>query len=77
MFLQFWEVISDEHGINRTGVYEGDMDLQLERVNVYFNEAHGMQTFTLYVFCLYSVDIKSFFVQCNDIHTCLVYKQMA
>ncbi|KTG45930.1 hypothetical protein cypCar_00004837 [Cyprinus carpio] len=37
----FWEVISDEHGINRAGAYEGDMDLQLERVNVYFNEAHG------------------------------------
>ncbi|KAK2889548.1 hypothetical protein Q8A67_014923 [Cirrhinus molitorella] len=38
---KFWEVISDEHGINRAGAYEGDMDLQLERVNVYFNEAHG------------------------------------
>lgn len=41
--LQFWEVISDEHGINKVGAYEGDMDLQLERANVYFNEAHGMQ----------------------------------
>jgi len=42
MCLQFWEVISEEHGINRAGTYEGDMDLQLQRVNVYFNEAHGM-----------------------------------
>ncbi|XP_075997441.1 tubulin beta-1 chain [Genypterus blacodes] len=38
---KFWEVISDEHGINATGLYEGDSPLQLERVNVYFNEAHG------------------------------------
>ena len=39
--LKFWEVISEEHGLNATGLYEGDCDLQLERVNVYFNEAHG------------------------------------
>ena len=39
--LQFWEVISDEHGINPTGTYEGDLDLQLDRINVYFNEATG------------------------------------
>lgn len=38
---QFWEVISDEHGLNATGIYEGDSSLQLERVNVYFSEAHG------------------------------------
>uniref|UniRef100_A0A673A6K8 Tubulin/FtsZ GTPase domain-containing protein n=1 Tax=Sphaeramia orbicularis TaxID=375764 RepID=A0A673A6K8_9TELE len=38
---KFWEVISAEHGINATGNYEGDCNLQLERVNVYFNEAHG------------------------------------
>lgn len=40
-FLQFWEVISDEHGIDPTGVYNGDSDLQLERINVYYNEASG------------------------------------
>nr|XP_023420455.1 tubulin beta-4B chain-like [Cavia porcellus] len=39
--LQFWEVISDEHGINPTGSYHGDSDLQLERINVYYNEAAG------------------------------------
>ncbi|XP_071378901.1 tubulin beta-1 chain isoform X10 [Centroberyx affinis] len=38
---KFWEVISEEHGIDATGIYEGDCDLQLERLNVYFNEAHG------------------------------------
>lgn len=38
---QFWEVISDEHGIDPTGSYQGDSDLQLERINVYYNEASG------------------------------------
>lgn len=78
MCLQFWEVISDEHGINRAGAYEGDMALQLERVNVYFNEAHGMQTFILYVFWLYTVGtFFFFFIECNDIYTFLVHKQMS
>jgi len=34
-------VICDEHGIDPTGTYHGDSDLQLERINVYFNEATG------------------------------------
>jgi len=41
---KFWEVISEEHGIDRTGTFRGDSvrsDLQLERINVYFNEANG------------------------------------
>ncbi|VDM72610.1 unnamed protein product, partial [Strongylus vulgaris] len=40
-FFQFWEVISDEHGIKPDGTYHGESDLQLERINVYYNEAHG------------------------------------
>ena len=36
---KFWEVICDEHGIDATGTYVGDSDLQLERINVYYNEA--------------------------------------
>ena len=28
-------------GIDPTGTYHGDSDLQLERINVYFNEASG------------------------------------
>ena len=40
-YLQFWEVISDEHGVDHTGSYHGDSDLQLERINVYYNEASG------------------------------------
>ncbi|CAI8046867.1 Tubulin beta-1 chain [Geodia barretti] len=38
---KFWEVISDEHGIDPTGKYAGDSDLQLERIDVYYNEASG------------------------------------
>ena len=33
--------MSSEHGINGEGMYEGDNDLQLARVNVYYNEAMG------------------------------------
>jgi len=45
-------VISDEHGIDPTGTYHGDSDLQLERINVYFNEATGELLVGLYVFQL-------------------------
>uniref|UniRef100_A0A452GRU6 Tubulin/FtsZ GTPase domain-containing protein n=1 Tax=Gopherus agassizii TaxID=38772 RepID=A0A452GRU6_9SAUR len=41
---KFWEVISDEHGIDPTGTYHGDSDLQLERINVYYNEASGTKS---------------------------------
>ncbi|KAH8520006.1 hypothetical protein H0E87_001457 [Populus deltoides] len=36
---KFWEVVCAEHGIDPTGKYTGSSDLQLERVNVYYNEA--------------------------------------
>ena len=32
---KFWEIISDEHGIDPNGNYKGDTELQLERINVY------------------------------------------
>ncbi|RXG53278.1 Tubulin beta-2 chain [Armadillidium vulgare] len=39
---KFWEIISDEHGLDPMGVYSGQIreieELQLERINVYFNE---------------------------------------
>jgi len=38
---KFWEVVCDEHGIDPTGQYTGNSELQLERVNVYYNEASG------------------------------------
>ncbi|XP_053622864.1 tubulin beta chain-like [Plodia interpunctella] len=36
---KFWEIISDEHGIDTTGKYIGDSDLQLDRIEVYYNQA--------------------------------------
>ena len=38
---KFWEVISEEHGLDPAGRYVGDNTLQLERINVYYNEANG------------------------------------
>jgi len=38
---KFWATISEEHGIDQTGTYKGDSDLQLERINVYYTEAQG------------------------------------
>ncbi|KAG1141143.1 hypothetical protein G6F37_007461 [Rhizopus arrhizus] len=35
---KFWETISEEHGIDTNGNYIGDNDLQLERINVFYNE---------------------------------------
>ncbi|KAK3726416.1 hypothetical protein QZH41_019665, partial [Actinostola sp. cb2023] len=36
---QFWQDICNEHGIDPTGSYHGNSDLQLERIDVYFREA--------------------------------------
>jgi len=36
---KFWEVISEEHGLDKSGFYKGDSDLQLERIGVYYSEA--------------------------------------
>ena len=36
---KFWEVLSDEHGLDGSGNYVGTSPLQLERINVYYNEA--------------------------------------
>lgn len=41
MGAKFWEVISDEHGIDPNGEYCGDSELQIEHINVYYNEATG------------------------------------
>ena len=38
---KFWEIISEGHGIDPTCSYKGESDLQLERINVYYNEAGG------------------------------------
>jgi len=36
---KFWQVITEEHGIDGNGNYKGTDEQQLERINVYFNEA--------------------------------------
>ncbi|OAG29999.1 tubulin beta [Nematocida displodere] len=36
---KFWEVISEEHGINEEGLYEGSGQHQLDKVSVYYNES--------------------------------------
>lgn len=36
---KFWEVISDEHGIDPSGAFVGNSENQLERIDVYYNEA--------------------------------------
>jgi len=35
---KFWEVMAAEHGIDPGGAYVGDNELQLQRIDVYFNE---------------------------------------
>ncbi|KAK7838442.1 tubulin beta-3 chain [Quercus suber] len=37
--MKFWKVVCTEHGIDPMGRYIRDTDLQLERVNMYYNEA--------------------------------------
>ncbi len=39
--FQFWQIISEEHGIDYSGYYKGNSDLQLERISVYYNEGQG------------------------------------
>ena len=38
---KFWELVSEEHGINSAGAYCGDSDLQLRGISTYFNEVTG------------------------------------
>ncbi|XP_070981469.1 tubulin beta-4 chain-like [Oncorhynchus clarkii lewisi] len=51
---KFWEVISEEHGINCTGDYVGDSDLQLDKISVYFTES----SFSKYVPRAILVDLE-------------------
>lgn len=36
---KFWEMISEEHGIDKSGAYVGNSPNQLDCIEVYFNEA--------------------------------------
>jgi tubulin beta len=37
----FWELCSQEHGLDLNGAYQGDDDAQLERIGVFFKETSG------------------------------------
>ena len=37
--FQFWEVVASEHDVDYDGIYNGDCDMQLDKINVYFTEA--------------------------------------
>ncbi|KAL7184845.1 hypothetical protein ACSBR2_026898 [Camellia fascicularis] len=51
---KFWEVVCDEHGIDPTRRYVGTSYLQLERVNVYYNEAFCRRL----VLCVVLIDLE-------------------
>jgi len=38
---KFWETVNDEHGLNPRGEYVGDNDLQLDRIEVYYNRTQA------------------------------------
>ncbi|MCP9265623.1 beta-tubulin [Dirofilaria immitis] len=40
---KFWEIISDEHGIEPDGTYKGDSPLQLEHIGTYFKEMKDLR----------------------------------
>ncbi|XP_044733154.1 tubulin beta chain-like [Chrysoperla carnea] len=56
--LKFWETICDEHGIDQTGSFRGESDLQSERLNVYFNE-NSLSRGSKYVPRAIMVDLES------------------
>ena len=40
---KFWEDMSEEHKLDKSGLYRGDDDTYLERMNVFFNESGKSQ----------------------------------
>ena len=38
---KFWEVICQEHGLDKEGQYTGRSDVQLENIGVFFNQGSG------------------------------------
>ena len=41
MGTRFWEVVCDENDIGGSGVYGGDCDAHLGRINVFYHEVSG------------------------------------
>jgi len=40
---KFWKVVYDEHGLDADGKYQGNNDLQLEHISVYYNETGSLE----------------------------------
>jgi tubulin beta len=36
---KFWQTISGEHGLDESGAYRGDSNLQLEKIDVFYRYA--------------------------------------
>jgi len=36
---EFWKIVSNEHGLDLSGTYTGDQDVQLERAHVFYSES--------------------------------------
>jgi len=49
--------MSAEHGIDPTGAYVGDNDLQLQRIDCYFNEGQGGRYVLSFVYCCLRADV--------------------
>jgi hypothetical protein len=62
-------VISDEHGIDPTGTYHGDSDLQLDRISVYYNEASGITSLPSTVKSLFNR--RTYFGANIHVHICI------
>ena len=37
----FWQTISPEHGVALDGTYQGESDLQLQKINIYYNQSNN------------------------------------
>lgn len=56
---RFWDDLSIEHGIDLAGTYHGDSDLQLQRIEVYYNEINNNNNNYKYVPRSVLVDTES------------------
>ncbi|KAH8832477.1 tubulin beta chain [Flagelloscypha sp. PMI_526] len=59
----FWKSISNEHGLEATGTYSGQNDLQLEKINVYFNELRRRKYVPRTVFVDLNLETREYVVQ--------------
>lgn len=58
--------MANEHGLSPLGIYGGESDIQLERINVYFNEANGNESIESFLHL--SMLVSSWFQGVNTYH---------